>query len=135
MEISLVRDVYPQTAKLSALFAAAGRQVEADSLTRAVAQSPLVVSAWEDEKLVALARGITDGETVLLVADLAVDPAYDVKGLTAMLLNELRAMVPQIKRTVYLADAKDDTINQDWRRAQEMNLTAWVKEDSNELVK
>jgi len=129
MEISLVRDVYPQTAKLSALFAAAGRTEKEDSLTRAVAQSPLVVSAWEDERLVALARGITDGETVLLVADMAVDPAYDVAGLTAALLKELRAMVPQIRRSVFLADAEQNMNDQGWQRAQEMGLSAWIKED------
>lgn len=53
MAVQIERDVYPKTSKLAALYEAVGwsayTQDEA-SLTRAVAQSLAVVTAWEGEE-------------------------------------------------------------------------------------
>ncbi len=48
-------------------------------LWRAFEASPLVLSAWHGDRLLGLARVLTDGEGVAYLCDLAVEP--DVQGL------------------------------------------------------
>ena len=45
-------------------------------LVRAMKNSSRVISAWDNEKLIGLARAISDGETVALIHYVLVNPAY-----------------------------------------------------------
>ena len=47
-----------------------------DKLVRAMKNSSRVISAWDGDKLVGLARAIDDGETVALIHYVLVNPAY-----------------------------------------------------------
>ena len=108
MAVQIERDVYPKTSKLAALYEAVGwsayTQDEA-SLTRAVAQSLAVVTAWEgEERLVGLARAVGDGESVLFIQDVLVHPAYQGHGIGSALVRELCAMYPAVRQKLLLAD-------------------------------
>ena len=108
MAVQIERDVYPKTSKLAALYEAVGwsayTQDEA-SLTRAVAQSLAVVTAWEDEeRLVGLARAVGDGESVLFIQDVLVHPDYQGHGIGSALVKELCAMYPAVRQKLLLAD-------------------------------
>jgi ribosomal protein S18 acetylase RimI-like enzyme len=52
---------------------------DADRLRRAFEQAQLVLTAWQGERLVGLARVLTDGVQVSYLCDLAVEP--DVQGI------------------------------------------------------
>jgi len=52
--------------------------------------SNLVVTAWDDEKLVGICRNITDWVWSCYLADLAVDPDYKKSGIGKGLIQETR---------------------------------------------
>ena len=61
------------------------------ALWRAFENSPLVVSLWDGERLVALARVLTDGAHVSYLCDFAVEPDEQGAGVGARLLDETLA--------------------------------------------
>lgn len=50
----------------------------------------LIVSAWHDETLIGLARGLTDHSYCCYLSDLAVDKAYQRQGIGEGLLQQVR---------------------------------------------
>ena len=52
--------------------------------------SNLVVTAWDNEKLVGISRSITDWVWSCYLADLAVDPGYKKSGIGKGLIQETR---------------------------------------------
>lgn len=50
----------------------------------------LIVTAWEGEKLVGIARALTDFAYVTYLADLAVDEAYQCQGIGKQLIEEVQ---------------------------------------------
>jgi len=134
MAVQIERDVYPKTSKLAALYEAVGwsayTQDEA-SLTRAVAQSLAVVTAWEgEERLVGLARAVGDGESVLFIQDVLVHPAYQGHGIGSALVRELCAMYPAVRQKLLLADnaprLADFYRNLGLTPAKEKGMEAWM---------
>ena len=65
----------------------------ADRIERAFANSSLVLSAWDGERLVGLARVLTDGVAVAYLCDLAVEPDVQGAGLGKRLIDEVLARV------------------------------------------
>lgn len=59
-----------------------------------LARSNLVVSAWEDQQLVGLARGWSDGVHATYLADLAVRESHQKHGIGRQLIREVRAIEP-----------------------------------------
>lgn len=61
----------------------------ADRLRRAFEAAQLVLSAWHGERLVGLARVLTDGVEVAYLCDLAVEPDVQGLGIGKRLINEV----------------------------------------------
>lgn len=59
------------------------------ALERAFEQSQLVLAAWQDDRLVGLARVLTDGAYHSMLADLAVEPDVQGLGLGKRLIEEV----------------------------------------------
>ena len=60
-----------------------------DALRRSFEQSSLVLSLWEADRLVALARVLTDGEQMSYLCDLAVEPDLQGGGVGKRLIDEV----------------------------------------------
>lgn len=60
-----------------------------EKLQRDLRNSSVVVSAWDGQRLVGLARGLGDGETVGFIHDLLVDPEYQGQHIAAALMERL----------------------------------------------
>ena len=69
----------------------------------------LVVTAWDGERLVGMARTLTDFAYVGYLADLAVDAAYQRQGIgVALIAQTRRQMGPQSKIVLLAAPAAVD---------------------------
>lgn len=65
----------------------------AERIERAFANSSLVLSLWDGERLVGLARVLTDGVAVAYLCDLAVEPDVQGAGVGKRLVDEVLARV------------------------------------------
>jgi GNAT superfamily N-acetyltransferase len=64
-----------------------------ERLERMFAHSNLVLSAWHGERLVGVARALTDFAYCCYLSDLAVDGAYQRHGIGRELLGRVRAAI------------------------------------------
>lgn len=62
-------------------------------MARMAASADLLVSAWDGELLVGVARALTDFCAVCYLADLAVDRAYQQRGIGAHLVDQVRQQI------------------------------------------
>ena len=84
----------------------------------------LVITAWDGEKLVGIARSFTDFGYVTYLADLAVDEAYQRQGIGKRLIEETRAkMAPTCKIVLLAAPRANEYYPQ---IGFEHNPRAWV---------
>lgn len=60
-----------------------------EKLQEAMANSSVVISAWEDSRLVGLIRGLDDGATVGFIHYFLVDPTFQGHGIGSALLEKL----------------------------------------------
>ncbi len=70
---------------------------DAQRIAHMFANANLIISAWHDEMLVGLARGLTDHSYCCYLSDLAVDKAYQRQGIGDALLAHVRqALGPEV---------------------------------------
>ncbi|HPL82210.1 MAG TPA: GNAT family N-acetyltransferase [Anaerolineaceae bacterium] len=74
-------------------------------LQRAVAASRLVISAWEQDELIGLARVVGDGEIIAYVQDILVKEAWQNKGIGKELMRRVFEEVKHIRQVVLMTDA------------------------------
>jgi len=94
-------------AQLLALYDDAGWTAyteDPERLERAIANSTHVVSAWDGDRLVGLARAISDGEHVVYAQDLLVLRAYRRRGLGSDLMRRVLEPFEQVRHTVLVTD-------------------------------
>ncbi|WP_419775479.1 GNAT family N-acetyltransferase [Ignavigranum ruoffiae] len=51
------------------------------SLISWIEREPISFSVYEDQKLIALLRAVRDGQTIVFIQDLLVDPVYQGQGI------------------------------------------------------
>ncbi|MEQ1504995.1 MAG: GNAT family N-acetyltransferase [Myxococcota bacterium] len=93
--------------QLGALFRAVGfqRNTAPDYLRQLVDGSRWVVSAWHEARLVGFARAIADGVANAYITTVAVDPAYQRRGIGRGLIERLVADRPTVKFVLHTSDA------------------------------
>lgn len=87
-------------------------------LQTGLAQSSLVISAWEDEKLVGLIRALTDGQTIAYIQDILVRPDYHKQGVGSQLMLLMLAKLEGMRQIVLMTDAgEENALLHDWFRS------------------
>lgn len=81
---------------------------DTDRFTRMLAGANLVLVARDEGQLIGIARSVTDGSYVTYVSDLAVDAAYQSKGVGRALLSATQEAAPQAKLVLLSAPAAVD---------------------------
>jgi GNAT superfamily N-acetyltransferase len=66
----------------------------------------LLCTAWDDEKLIGVARSVTDFEYCCYLSDLAVDEAYQKKGVGRELIRLTQSQLGNRARIILLAAPK-----------------------------
>ncbi len=87
-------------------------------LQAGLAQSSLVISAWEGEILVGLIRALTDGQTIAYIQDILVRPEYHKQGLGSQLMRQMLAKLEGIRQIVLMTDSGEENAPlHDWYRS------------------
>ena len=84
MEIVYKTDSVPSAEQVIALYDAAGLSrptTDKERIHKMYAHSDIIITAWDDNKLVGVCRSITDLVWSCYLADLAVDPACKKSGI------------------------------------------------------
>ena len=80
--------------QLGALYHASGIRRPAENrsrLRRMIDHANLIVTAWDEERLVGVARALTDFSWCCYLSDLAVDQAYQHQGIGRELVRRVQA--------------------------------------------
>ena len=84
----------------------------------------LIITAWDQEKLVGIARTLTDFSYVAYLADLAVDEQYQKRGIGKQLIEETKSHLNSECLIVLLAAPKANDYYQ--KIGFEHNPRAWT---------
>jgi ribosomal protein S18 acetylase RimI-like enzyme len=119
-------DRRPAIAQIIALYRAAALNRPLDEparIERMYEAANLVLTAWDGEQLVGILRAWSDGGFLAYIADLAVDPAYQRRGIGRELLRRATASDPSLIYLLHAAPTAMDFYRHTGWRA--MN-NAWV---------
>ena len=89
-----------------------------------LANANLIITAWDQEKLVGIARTLTDFSYVAYLADLAVDEQYQKQGIGKQLIEETKSHLASECTIVLLAAPKANDYYQ--KIGFEHNPRAWT---------
>ncbi len=76
---------------------------DADAIAGMVANAGLTITAWDGDKLVGVARSVTDFTYCCYLSDLAVDTAYQRQGIGVELMNRTQAELGPRCKLILLA--------------------------------
>lgn len=93
-----------------------------------IGNADLTITAWDGDRLVGIARTLTDFTYAAYLADLAVDADYQRQGLGKRLINETRARLGAECMIVLLAAPQADKYYE--KLGFERNPRAWVSESN-----
>jgi len=86
-------NTYVEAIQVAEVFKASGIKRPVEDLGRIqkmIDNADITITAWDKDKLVGIARAITDYSYCCYLSDLAVDKEYQRKGIGKDLINELR---------------------------------------------
>ncbi|EZH65183.1 GCN5 family acetyltransferase [Bacillaceae bacterium JMAK1] len=98
-----------ESQQLAAVFAASGIKRPIDDLERLdqmLQHANLLITAWDGEKLVGIARSLTDYSYCCYLSDLAVDQHVQAKGIGRALIEETKKQIGE-NVTLILRASKD----------------------------
>ena len=89
-----------------------------------LANANLMITAWDEERLIGIARTLTDFSYVAYLADLAVDEQYQKQGIGKQLVEETKSRLGSECMVVLLAAPKANDYYQ--QIGFEHNSRAWT---------
>lgn len=78
-------------------------------LMKAIEASLMVISSWDDEKLIGLVRVVGDGLTIIYIQDILVLSGYKRKGIGSRLLKNVLENYKDVRQKVLLTDDREET--------------------------
>ena len=73
----------------------------------AVANATYVVTAWEADRLIGLARGLSDDVSIFYVQDILVHPDWQGQGIGRALLGNCLERFAHVRQTILLTDDEE----------------------------
>lgn len=74
-----------------------------ERIQRMIDNADLIISAWDDDKLIGIARALTDYSYCCYLSDLAVDQKYQHQGIGKALVHKLQAVLGEETSLVLLS--------------------------------
>jgi ribosomal protein S18 acetylase RimI-like enzyme len=79
-------------------------EVNRDKLVTAVRNSTYVVSAWQEDQLIGLARGLSDDVSIFFLQDILIRPEYQNRGIGRTLLANCLERFKHVRAKVLMTD-------------------------------
>jgi predicted N-acetyltransferase YhbS len=94
--ITLSNDKRQKAADIAEVFRKSGIRRPVDDLERIqrmIDNCDILITAWEGNKMVGVARAVSDFSYCCYLSDLAVDKEYQAQGIGRQLINEVQAVI------------------------------------------
>ncbi|MBU3209745.1 GNAT family N-acetyltransferase [Clostridium algidicarnis] len=78
-------------------------------LMGSIEASLMVISAWDNDKLIGLIRVVGDGITIIYIQDILVLDSYKRKGIGTKLLKDILDKYSKVRQKVLLTDDAEET--------------------------
>jgi ribosomal protein S18 acetylase RimI-like enzyme len=103
-----------------------------EKLIRAFNTSLYMLGAFDDSKLIGFIRCVGDGEHILLVQDLIVDPKYQKKGIGTFLFKTVMEKYAEARMFMVITDKNDIVDNKFYRsfnfkKLEERDMTGYIR--------
>ncbi|TAH67146.1 MAG: N-acetyltransferase [Anaerolineaceae bacterium] len=123
--IEAIKDIYRKESWVTYL-------KDDDKLIRAFDNSLYILGAFDKDKLVGFIRCVGDGEHILLVQDLIVDPDYQQKGIGTYLFETIMLKYSKARMFVVITDIKDMVSNKFYKsfrmtEFKDMNIVGYIR--------
>lgn len=79
-------------------------------LLRGISNSSYVVSCWDAQKLVGLARVVSDDFSIMFLQDILVDPEYQRQGIGRKLITLCMEKYSHVRQKVLLTDNRPEQL-------------------------
>ncbi|MFO7881483.1 MAG: GNAT family N-acetyltransferase [Kosmotogaceae bacterium] len=79
-----------------------------DYLMKALKSSLFIITAWENDSLIGLARAVGDGKTIVYIQDILVLSSYRRKDIGTNLVKQIISEFPDVRQKVLLTDDKPE---------------------------
>lgn len=103
-----------------------------EKLIRAFDNSLYILGAFDDRKLIGFIRCVGDGEHILVVQDLIVDPEYQQRGIGTYLFNIILQKYSKVRMFMVVTDIEDIVDNKfyqsfNFKKLEDMNMIGYIK--------
>ncbi|WP_346916817.1 GNAT family N-acetyltransferase [Clostridium sp.] len=103
-----------------------------EKLIRAFDNSLYTLSAFDDCKLIGLIRCVGDGEHILVVQDLIVDPEYQQHGIGTYLFKTIMHKYSKVRMFMVITDIEDIVDNKFYqsfnlKRLEDMKMIGYIR--------
>ncbi|MCL2735413.1 MAG: GNAT family N-acetyltransferase [Propionibacteriaceae bacterium] len=108
-QIMIKAGITPGSTDLVDLYSSVGWSAytqDPSRLQEAVRRSLLTATAWEDDRLVGLARVVGDAVSIIYMQDVLVHPSHQRKGIGRALVREVFSPFADVRQHVLLTDSE-----------------------------
>lgn len=101
MNIVYKRNHIPEVEQIITLYESSGIKrptTDKERIARMFANSNVIITAWDNEKLVGVARALTDFSYCCYLSDLAVCREYQSKGIGKQLIEEVKKEIGTVEK-------------------------------------
>ncbi len=103
-----------------------------EKLIRAFDKSLYIMGAFDDRKLIGFIRCVGDGEHILVVQDLIVDPEYQKRGIGTYLFHTILEKYSEVRMFMVITDIEDVVDNKFYqsfklKKIEEKNMIGYIR--------
>lgn len=103
-----------------------------DKLIRAFNNSLYIEGVFDDNKLIGIIRCVGDGEHVLMVQDLLIDPEYQQRGIGTSLFKSILQKYSEVRMFLVLTDIDDVVDNKFYKsfnlkKLEDKNIIGYIR--------
>ncbi|GFP75418.1 GNAT family N-acetyltransferase [Clostridium fungisolvens] len=103
-----------------------------EKLRRAFDNSLYILGAFDDCKLIGFVRCVGDGEHILMVQDLIVEPEYQKQGIGTYLFKTIMEKYSKVRMFMVVTDIEDIVDNKFYqsfklKKLEDMNMVGYIR--------